>query len=99
MLLDVAAHRADQRGLRVSVDCLRTAAQASAISSLLGFEGMIEKIYVLAARALGGSRRTAEDSGARHAENEGAVERGVAIEDGLPAPGFDWLWSSLHRFF
>ena len=88
MLLDVTAHRADQRGLRVAVDCLRTAAQAGAISGLLGLEGMIEKVYVLAVRAFGGTRRTAEYAGARHAENEGAVERGVAIEDGLPAAGF-----------
>ena len=79
MLLDVAAHRADQRGLRVAVYCFRTAAQAGAISGLFGFESMIEKVYVLAARALGGTRWTAEDAGARHAEDEGAVERGVAI--------------------
>ena len=74
MLLDVAAHRPDQRGLRVAVDCFRTAAQAGAISGLLGLEGMIEKVYVLAARALGGTRRTAEYSGAGDAEDECAIE-------------------------
>ena len=79
MLLDVTAHRSHQRGLRVSVDCLRTAAQAGAISGSLGLESMIEKVYVLAARALGGTRRTAEYAGAGDAENEGAVERAVAI--------------------
>src|SRR6266852_4274125 len=99
MLLDVAAHRSHQRGLRVSVHRLGTAAQTGAIPSLLSFERMIEKAHVLAARALGGTRRTAEDSGAGHAENERAVERAVTIDDGLPAAGRILLWSSLHRFF
>src|ERR1035437_5336136 len=50
---------------------------------------MIEEAHVLAARALGGTRWAAEDTGARHAENERAVEGAVAIEDGLPAAGVD----------
>jgi hypothetical protein len=94
---------------------LWTAAQAGAISGLFGLEGMIEKAYILSARAFGGTRRTAEYAGAGNGENERAVERAVAIEDGLPAAvvylncslschsncrlGGGWLRSSFHRFF
>jgi len=94
VLLDVAANRPDQRGLRISVHCLRTAAQAGAISGLLGLEGMIEKANVLAARAFGGTRRTAEYASAGNGENEGAVEGAVAPKDGLPAAGvyLNCLW-------
>src|ERR1035437_6104439 len=114
MLFNVAAHRAHQCGLRVSVHCLRAAAQAGAIAGLLGLESMIEEAHVLEARALGGTRWAAEDTGARHAENERAVEGAVTIEDGLPAAGVDpfvdlavnladdWFrgsgWSCLHCF-
>ena len=87
VLLDVAANRPHQRGLRISVHRLRTAAQAGAIAGLLGCEGMIEKAHILAARAFGGTRRTAEYAGARNGENERAVEGAVAIDDGLPAAG------------
>jgi hypothetical protein len=106
MLFDVAAHGADQRGLRISIDRLRTAAQAGAIAGLLGGERIVEKAYVLVARALRGTRRTAEYTRTRNAENKRAVERTVAIEDGLPAAGVDlfwyllrdWLCSLLHCF-
>jgi hypothetical protein len=68
---------------------------------------MIEKGNILAARAFGGTRRTAEYAGAGNGENEGAVEGAVAIEDGLPAAvvdlncslGCGWLQSSFHHFF
>jgi len=85
------------------------------LAGLLGLEGMIEKADVVAARAFGGTRRTAEYAGAGNAENERAVEGAVAIEDGLPAAGVclncylngnfgclwhgGWLRSSFHRFF
>src|SRR5271155_5406948 len=114
MLLDVAAHGADQRGLRISVDRLGAAAQAGAIASLFGLERVIEEAYLLWARALGGTRGTAEDSGARDGKDECAVERAVALEDRLPAAGVYldchlntnfgclWLggsvWSSLRHF-
>src|ERR1019366_2672187 len=114
MLLDVAAHRVHHCGLRVSVHRLRAAAQAGAIAGLLGLESMVEEAHVLEARALRGARWGAEDARARHAQNERAVEGGVAIEDGLPAAGVDpfvdlavnlandWFrgsgWSCLHCF-
>src|SRR5208282_6415054 len=108
-------HGVNQRRLRISVHRLGAAAQAGAIAGLFGFEGVIEEAHVLAARAFSGTRWTAEDSGARDAKNERAVERAVAIGDRLPAAGaylrcrlnchllFFFVvvrfWSSLHRCF
>src|SRR5271168_1782013 len=98
MLLDVAADGSDQRGLRVAVHRFGAAAETGAIAGLFGFECVLEKTYVLAARAFSGARRTTEDSGAGDGEDEGSVERAVAGEDGLPAAGgyVVLLWSSLH---
>lgn len=89
MLLDVAADGANERGLRVSVDGLGAAAQACAITGLLGLERMSEELYVFSARALRGARGTAEDSRAGDGKDEGAVERSVAIENRTPATGID----------
>src|SRR6266849_4374243 len=91
VLLDVAADGADQRGLGISVYGFGTAAKAGAVSGLLGFAGAVEKADVFAARALRWARRTTENSGARDGEDEGAVQGGVAVSDGLPAAGVDWI--------
>jgi len=89
--------------LRVSVGCLGSAAQTGSIAGLLGLESMIEKVHILAARTFRGTRGTTEYAGARHAENEGAVECRVAVDDTLPAMVLNLLlgrfWSALHRFF
>lgn len=50
---------------------------------------MSEESYVFAVRPFCGTRGTAEDSGARDGEDEGAVEGAVAFENGLPAAGVD----------
>lgn len=63
---------------------------------------MVEEADVFAVGAFGGAGGTAEDAGAGDGEDEGSVESGVAVEDGLPAAGVDgigqWVWSSLHFF-
>ena len=74
--------------MRIAVNGFGAAAQAGAVSGLLGGEGMIEEAHVFAPRTFCRARRPAEDAGARNAENERAVERGVAIDYGLPAAGF-----------
>jgi hypothetical protein len=73
---------------------------------LFGLQGVIEKAYVGPERVLCGTRGAAENASARNTENEGAVERDVTIDDGLPPGGvycrsdFGGSWShSLHRFF
>src|ERR1700719_4026212 len=103
VLLDVAAHGANQRGLRISVDGLGMATEAGSKSGSLGGEGASEKADVLATRTLRGAGWAAEDSGAGDGEYERAVLGRVAIKHGLPAAGFDgrcgcWRFRvSLHR--
>jgi len=58
---------------------------------VLGLERIVEKAYVLAARASGGTRGTAEDSGAGDGEDERAVQRAFAIDYGLPTAVLDRL--------
>src|SRR5271166_2433590 len=109
MVLDVAAHRPYERGLRVSVDRLGSATQAGAVARLLGLEWLVEKPHILTVGALRRAGWTAEDAGARNRENEGAVECTVAIDDGLPAAVFHLpvhlplhllgLLTWIHRFF
>src|SRR5882757_5418776 len=91
VLLDEAADGADQSGLRISVDRLGTAAKAGTVSGLLGFAGAVEEAYVLAPRASRRATGAAKDAGAGNGKNEGAVEGGVAVGNGLPAAGFNWV--------
>ena len=85
MLLDIAAHGANQCGLRISVYRLRTTAQTGPVAGLLGFEGVEEKCDILAAWTFSGTGRTAEDSGAGDTEDECTILFAVASEYGLPA--------------
>ncbi len=85
VLLDVTADGADERGLRISVDGFGAATEAGAVSSTLSLERVDVEGDVLAARTLGGAGGAAEDSGAGDGEDKGAVVRGFAGEDGLPA--------------
>jgi hypothetical protein len=84
VLLDVAADRSHHGRLRVAVCGLGAAAQAGAVSGLLGGGGMVEETHVLTPGALGRARRPAEDASARDRKNKGAVKRGVAVDHGLP---------------
>src|SRR5262250_1448005 len=52
MLFNVAARRPDQRRLRIAIHRLRTAAQARAISGLLGIERAIIKLHIAPPRTL-----------------------------------------------
>ena len=51
---------------------------------MLGLKRVVEKAYILAVRAFGGTRGTTEDSGAGHGEDERAVQRAFAIDYGFP---------------
>ena len=104
VLLDVAAHSANQRGLRVSVDGFGMATEAGSKPGSLGGEGVSEKADVLATGTLRGAGWAAEDSGAGDGEYEGAVLGRIAIKHGLPAAviyrrcGWRyWFRVSLHR--
>src|ERR1700690_4085549 len=88
VLLYVPAHGAHHRGLWIGVNRLGTAAQAGAIAFSLGCGSVLKEADVLAAWAPGGTRRAAENAGARDRENECAVEGTVAREHALPAAGF-----------
>jgi hypothetical protein len=97
--LDIAAHGANQCGLRVSVASFGTAAEAGAKAGLLGGKGVMEETDVFATGTLRGAGRPAEDSRAGDGEYEGAVLGRVAIKDGLPAAGFSWRWDCLSSWF
>jgi hypothetical protein len=90
VLLDVAAHDANQRGLRVSVDGFGMATEAGSEPGSLGGDGIMEKTDVFATGTLRGAGWAAEDSGAGDGEYEGAVLGRVAIKHGLPAAGIYW---------
>jgi len=90
MLLDVPAHSPNQSGLRISIHGLGAAAETGAEAGLFGLQCIIEKAYIFATRVFCRTRRPAEDARARNSKNEGAVERAITVDDGLPAAEVGW---------
>src|SRR5277367_5194469 len=91
VLLNVAADLAHQRGLRISIHRFRPTAQASAVSRLFSRSRMLEELHVLPPRPPRWTRWPAKNARSRNAEHEHAIERAVALQHALPAPGFAQL--------
>src|ERR1700733_3540645 len=87
VLLDVAAHRAPQRRLRIAVDRLGAAAQAGAVAGLLGRYGVVEELHVFPLRTACWTRRPAKDARARYGEDDSPAEGAIALDYGFSKAG------------
>src|SRR5580658_5377090 len=87
MLLDEAANRFHSVGLSLAIECHRPAAQAGAISRLLGLFRFHEKLNVLPAWPPRRARRPAVHARARNRKDEFSVAGGITGQYGTPARG------------